>query len=150
MRAVDQQRSAWTIVSTAFAVMRRVECAEREGRSRRTRGFARGSIYRSSLVPIEGPPRLLIADVHLITLRDPAASSPGKSPVCRKRDWPGVRCRPADIDVGDVDGLVGALHATERAIASGRKSGVPQIDQCHSSVDRIPALGFLETEHRRI
>ena len=93
---------------------------------------------------------LIAADVHLITMRDPAASSPGKSPVCRKRDWPGVRCRPADIDVGDVDGLVGALHVTERAIASGRKSGVPQIDQCHSSVDRIPALGFLETEHRRI
>ena len=162
MRAVDQQRSAWTIVSTAFAVMRRVECAEREGRSRRTRGFARGInlpiesrfqsrtlrgfSLRRACAPdhdcarihacIESGKRVLFvgserSDIHLLARR---ALPSGQN---------------HRIDVGDVDGLVGALHATERAVASGRQSGVPQIDQC-TSVDRIPAPGSFATEHVRI
>jgi hypothetical protein len=164
MRSVDQQLSAWTTVSTAFAAMRRVECAEREGEASRV------SIYRSRLVPIEDLPRLLIAaDVHLITLRDPFVGYvlPSKIHACidsgKRLLFVGSersdihllarRALPSGqyhrVDVGDVDGLVAALHATEWAVASGRKSGVPQIDQC-PSVDRIPAPGSFATEHGRI
>ena len=101
---------------------------------------ARGTpIYRSRLVPLEDLPRLLLAaDVHLITLRDPfvgyvmpskiyscidsgkrilfvgSASSDvhlvGNSALGADRYW--------RVDVGDIKGVVDALHAMERAIVS--------------------------------
>src|SRR5262249_2699745 len=141
--------------------------AHRVERQLRARGVP---IYRSSLVPLEDLPRLLIAvDVHLITLRDPfvgyvlpskihACIESGKQVLFVGSERSDIhllarRALPSGqyhrVDVGDVDGLVGALHATERAVASGRRSGVPQMDQC-TSVDRIPALGSFATQHGRI
>jgi hypothetical protein len=132
---------------------------------------ARGvPIYRSSLVPLEELPRLLLAaEVHLITLRDPFVGYvlPSKIHACiesgkgilfvgseksdvhllASRALPSGQYRR--VDVGDVGGLVGALHVMERAVASGRKSGVPQMDQC-PSVDRVQAPGSFATEHGRI
>ena len=102
-------------------------------------------IYRSSLVPLEDLPRLLLAaDVHLITLRDPFVGYvlPSKIHACiesgkrilfvgsqssdvhllASRALPSDRyCR---VDVGDVDGLVNALHAMERAVMAERKLAV--------------------------
>jgi hypothetical protein len=105
---------------------------------------ARGTpIYRSRLVPLEDLPRLLLAaDVHLITLRDPfvgyvmpskiyscidsgkrilfvgSASSDvhlvAKGALGADRYW--------RVDVGDVKGVVGALHAMESAILSAREA----------------------------
>ncbi len=141
--------------------------ADRVEREFRARGVP---IYRSSLVPLEELPRLLLAvDVHLITLRDPFVGYvlPSKIHACIEsgKRILFVGSERSDIhllasgalpsgqyhrvDVGDVDGLVGALHAMERAVASGRRSGVPQMDKC-TSVDRIPTLGSFATEHGRI
>jgi hypothetical protein len=141
--------------------------ADRVERELRTRGVP---IYRSSLVPLQDLPRLLMAaDVHLITLRDPFVGYvlPSKIHACiesgkrllfvgSERSDIHLLARRAlssghyhRVDVGDVDGLVGALHVMERAVASGRKSGVPQMDQC-PSVDRIQAPGSFATEHGRI
>jgi hypothetical protein len=105
---------------------------------------ARGTpIYRSRLVPLEDLPRLLFAaDVHLITLRDPfvgyvmpskiyscidsgkrvlfvgSASSDvhlvAKGALGADRYW--------RVDVDDVKGVVGALHAMESAILSAREA----------------------------
>ena len=114
-------------------------------------------------------PRLLIAaDVHLITLRDPfvgyvlpskihACIEFGKkNPVRWQRDSDvhllASRALLSDrycrVGVGDVDGLLGALQATERAVVSGRKSWVHPIDQC-TRVDRMPALGSFAPEPGR-
>jgi hypothetical protein len=100
-------------------------------------------LYRSRLVPLEDLPRLLLAaDVHLITLRDPfvgyvmpskiyscidsgkrilfvgSASSDvhlvAKSALGADRYW--------RVDVGDLKGVVGALHAMESVILSARES----------------------------
>jgi hypothetical protein len=141
--------------------------ADRVERELRARGVP---IYRSSLVPLEDLPRLLVAaHVHLITLRDAFVGYvlPSKIHACiesgkrvlfvgsegsdinllaRRALPPGQYHR---VDVGDVDGLVGALHAIERAVASERKSDVLHIDQC-TSVSRTPARDSFATEHGRM
>jgi hypothetical protein len=110
----------------------------------RSRGLR---IYRSSLVPLADLPRLLVAaDVHLITLRDPFVGYvlPSKVYACiesgkrilfvgsgnsdihliASQALPSSRyCR---VDVGDVDGLVNALHAMERAVMTERQAGIGQ------------------------
>lgn len=107
----------------------------------RSRGLP---VYRSSLVPLEELPRLLLtADIHLITLRDRFVGYvlPSKVHACiesgkrilfvgsqnsdihllASRALPSSRyCR---VDVGDVDGLVNALRAMERAVMAERKVG---------------------------
>jgi hypothetical protein len=112
----------------------RVECELR----------ARGvPIYRSNLVPLEQLPRLLLAaDVHLITLRDPFVGYvlPSKVHACIESGKRilfvgsqdsdvhllasgalslGRYCR---VDLGDVSGLVNALHAMERALVGEREA----------------------------
>jgi hypothetical protein len=106
--------------------------------------------YRSSLVPLEDLPRLLLAaDVHLITLRDPFVGYvlPSKVHACiesgkrilfvgsqnsdihlvASRALPSSRyCR---VDVGDVDGLVNALRAMERAVMTERKASIRRTPQ---------------------
>jgi hypothetical protein len=101
-------------------------------------------IYRSSLVPLEDLPRLLLAaDVHLITLRDPFVGYvlPSKIHACiesgkrilfvgsqdsdihlvASRALPPSRyCR---VQVGDVDGLITALRAMECAVMTERQVG---------------------------
>jgi hypothetical protein len=96
-------------------------------------------VHRSSLVPLEDLPRLLLAaDVHLITLRDPFVGYvlPSKVHACiesgkrilfvgsegsdvhllARHALPGDRYRR--VDVGDVDGLVQALHEMESAVTA--------------------------------
>src|SRR6516165_12153455 len=99
-------------------------------------------IYRSSLVPLEDLPRLLIAaDVHLVTLRDPFVGYvlPSKVYACIES---GKRIlfigsaasdihllasaalhsdRYYRVDVGDVAALVSALHSLERSIRGERE-----------------------------
>ena len=108
--------------------------ADRVERELRSRGVP---IYRSRLVPLSDLPRLLItADVHLVTLSDRFVGYvlPSKIHACiesgkrvlfvgnRESDVhllassalsPGMYSR---VDVGDVNGLVSALHQTERAV----------------------------------
>ncbi len=110
-------------------------------------------IYRSHLVPVQDLPRLLVAaDVHLVTLRDPFVGYvlPSKIHACiesgkrilfvgsqdsdvhllANRALPSGRyCR---IDTGDVDGLVSALHAIERAVLSERKPELVRLDRVAS------------------
>jgi hypothetical protein len=140
--------------------------ADRVERELRSRGLP---IHRSSLVPLADLPRLLLAaDVHLITLRDPFVGYvlPSKIHACLEsgkrilfvgsRDSDvhllASRAVPSSryhrVDVGDVDGLVIALHAVERAVMSERNPGV-QIDQC-ASVDYIPASASFTTEHGQV
>src|SRR6266516_925028 len=107
-------------------------------------------ICRSRLIPLEDLPRLLLAaDVHLITLRDPFVGYvlPSKIHACiesgkrilfvgsetsdvhllASRALPsGGYCQ---VDVGDVDGLVNALHAMERTVMTERTLGVVGSDQ---------------------
>jgi hypothetical protein len=99
-------------------------------------------VYRSNLVPLEDLPRLLLAaDIHLVTLRDPFVGYvlPSKIHACiesgKRILFVGSqdsdvhllasKALPSDkycrVDVGDVDGLVNALHAMERAVAADRK-----------------------------
>jgi Glycosyl transferase 4-like domain len=99
-------------------------------------------MHRSSLVPLEDLPRLLIAvDVHLITLRDAFVGYvlPSKIHACiesgkrilfvgsessdvhllaSQRLSPERYCR---VDVGDVEGLVKTLQSLELAIVAERK-----------------------------
>jgi len=108
--------------------------ADRVEQEFRSRGVP---IYRSRLVPLSELPRLLItADVHLVTLSDPFVGYvlPSKIHACiesgkrilfvgnRESDVhflassalsPDMYSR---VDVGDVNGLVSALHQTERAV----------------------------------
>ena len=131
--------------------------ADRVEREFRARGVP---IYRSSLVPLEELPRLLIAaDVHLITLRDAFVGYvlPSKIHGCiesgkrilfvgsqssdvhllASRAIPSRKyCR---VDVGDVNGLVSALHAMERAVADERKTDL--------ELDRVHTSELLATEH---
>jgi hypothetical protein len=125
--------------------------ADRVERELRARGVP---IYRSSLVPLEHLPRLLIAaDVHLITLRDAFVGYvlPSKIHACIEsgKRILFVGSQDSDLhllasqalssdryyrtDAGDVGGLVKALHALESAIVSEREPDVMQ-------VDRAPAL----------
>jgi hypothetical protein len=115
---------------------------EREMRSRQL------PIYRSSLVPLEELPRLLIAaDVHLITLRDPfvgyvlpskvhASIESGKrilfvGSASSDIHYVASRAVPAGryfrVDVGDTDGLVDALHAMHRAIIAEKAELGPRL-----------------------
>jgi hypothetical protein len=114
--------------------------ADRVERELRSRGVA---FYRSSLVPLEHLPQLLIAaDVHLITLRDPFVGYvlPSKVHACIES---GKRIlfvgsqnsdvhllasalpsgRYHRVDVGDVEGLVKALQALEQSVTSERNLG---------------------------
>jgi hypothetical protein len=108
------------------------------------------SIYRSNLVSLEDLPRLLLAaDVHLITLRDPFVGYvlPSKIHACiesgKRILFVGSKSSdvhllasqalPSDryyqVDAGDVDGLVNAFHAMDRAISAERKMGIRGADQ---------------------
>ena len=121
-------------------------------------------MHRSSLVPLEDLPRLLLAaDVHLITLRDAfvgyvlpskiyACIESGKRILFVGSESSDVHLLasqrlPAEryyrVDVGDVDGLVKQLRAIELAIVNERKSrsrrdNVPSEDElsckCGSSI----------------
>jgi hypothetical protein len=110
--------------------------ADRVERELRSRGVP---VYRSSLVPLDDLPRLLLAaDVHLITLRNPFVGYvlPSKIHACigsgkrvlfvgsedsdihllASHALPSDRyCR---VDVGNVAGLVNALNTIERAVKS--------------------------------
>jgi hypothetical protein len=98
-------------------------------------------IFRSSLVPLEDLPRLLLAvDVHLITLRDSFVGYvlPSKVHACiesgKRILFVGSqesdvhllasKALPSDkycrVSVGDINGVVDALHALENAIADLR------------------------------
>jgi hypothetical protein len=116
--------------------------ADRVERELRLRGVP---FYRSSLVPLEHLPRLLLAaDVHLITLRDAFVGYvlPSKVHACiesgKRILFVGTEksdvhllasALPPDkyrrVDVGDVDGLVSVLHAMEHAVLSEREMGPP-------------------------
>ena len=116
--------------------------ADRVERELRSRGVP---VYRSSLVPLEDLPRLLLAaDVHLVTLRDSFVGYvlPSKIHACidlGKRilfvgsETSDVHRLASDavrsgsysrVDVGDIDGLINVLHAMEDALARERKRGV--------------------------
>jgi len=113
--------------------------ADRVESELRSRGIP---IYRSGLVPLEDLPRLLLAaDVHLITLRDAFVGYvlPSKVHACiesgKRILFIGSQdsdvhllagdALPSDkycrIDVGNVDGLVNALHALEGAVINERR-----------------------------
>jgi hypothetical protein len=113
--------------------------ADRVERELRQRGTP---IYRSRLVPIADLSRLLIAaDVHLITLRDPFVGYvvPSKIYSCIESNKRVLFIGSASsdvhlvasnalsgdryfrVDVGDVNALVGALHAIERAIVMEKR-----------------------------
>jgi glycosyltransferase involved in cell wall biosynthesis len=112
--------------------------ADRVEREIRLRGVP---IYRSSLVPLQELPRLLLAaHVHLITLRDPfvgfvvpskvhACIESGKRIIFVGSESSDVHClascalpspRYSRVDVGDIDGLVDLLVTTERAVRKER------------------------------
>jgi hypothetical protein len=149
--------------------------ADRVERELRSRGVP---FYRSSLVPLEHLPRLLIAaDVHLITLRDPFVGYvlPSKVHACIEsgKRILFVGSQDSDVhllashalpsggycqvDVGDVDGLVDALHAMERSVTSERTLGIVRGDP-HASVDhlsqclalqlRLDKVGIAGTRHQ--
>jgi hypothetical protein len=110
--------------------------ADRVERDFRSRGVP---VYRSSLVPLDDLPRLLLTgDVHLITLRNPFVGYvlPSKIHACiesgKRILFVGSEdsdihllashALPPDryyrVDVGDVEGLVNALSTIERAVKS--------------------------------
>jgi hypothetical protein len=132
----------------------KVDRVERELRSRGV------PVYRSSLVPLDDLPRLLLAaDVHLVTLRDPFVGYvlPSKIHACiesgkrilfvgsqdsdvhvlASRASPSGRYHR--VDVGDVDGLVNIMHAVEHAVMSERNPAIARTGRCAGN-DRIPAL----------
>ena len=121
--------------------------ADRVERELRSRGVP---IFRSTLVPLEQLPRLLLAaDVHLITLRDPFVGYvlPSKIHACiesgkrilfigsQESDVHLLACsalpcgRYRRVDVGDADGLAKVLHDIEHEIVSARKMAVRQTDR---------------------
>jgi hypothetical protein len=137
---------------------------ERELRSRDV------PFYRSHLIPLEQLSRLLVtADVHLITLRDPfvgyvlpskihACIESGKSILFIGSESSDVHLlasrAPASgqyyrVDVGDVEGLVGTLHALERAVARDRKPNVPKPHPC-ANIDRVQEPGSFAAEYRQL
>jgi hypothetical protein len=108
--------------------------ADRVENELRSRGVP---IYRSSLVPLEMVPRLLLAaDVHLITLRDSfvgyvvpskvhACIESGKRILFIGSEYSDIHLlasgalptgKYSRVSTGDSDGLVNVLHAMERAI----------------------------------
>jgi hypothetical protein len=137
--------------------------ADRVERELRSRGVP---VYRSSLVPLEDLPRLLLAaDVHLVTLRDPFVGYvlPSKIHACiasgKRILFVGSqdsdvhllagRALPPDryyrVDTGDVDGLVNALHAMERAVVSEHKPDAVRIHRV-ASIGRITGCESPVTE----
>jgi hypothetical protein len=128
--------------------------ADRVERELRARGVP---LYRSSLVPLDDLPRLLLAaDVHLVTLRDPFVGYvlPSKIHACIESGKRILFVGSADsdihllasralsadrycrVDVGDVKALVEALRSIERA--------VKQHDACI-----MPISDLLEPSHLR-
>jgi hypothetical protein len=118
---------------------------ERELRSRML------PVYRSNLVPLDDLPRLLVAaDVHLITLRDAfvgyvlpskihsyiesgkrilfVGSASSDVHLLASNALPPARY--FRVDVEDVNGLVEALHAIERAIVIEKESNRRQPTAC--------------------
>jgi hypothetical protein len=110
----------------------------------RSRGLP---FHRSSLVPLEELPRLLLAaDIHLITLRDPLVGYvlPSKVHACiesgkrilfvgpkasdihllASRALPSSRY--CQVDMGDVEGLVNALRKIECAVVAERNVSIRQ------------------------
>jgi hypothetical protein len=139
--------------------------ADRVEREFRARGVP---IYRSKLVPLQDLPRLLVAaDVHLITLRDPFVGYvlPSKIHACiesgkrilfvgsQDSDVHLLASRALTsgryyrIDTDDVDGLVNALHAIERAVMSERKPDLVGIDRV-TSIARLKTP--FATERRQV
>ena len=123
-------------------------------------------IYRSSVVPLEDLPRLLLAaDVHLITLRDPFVGYvlPSKIHACidsgKKILFVGSKSsdvhllasealpsgRYYQVDVGNVDRLVNALQAIDHAIRTERKASVTRTDQLPHRIKRQPYASKLGT-----
>jgi hypothetical protein len=101
-------------------------------------------IHRSKLVSLDELPRLLLAaDIHLITLSDPFVGYvlPSKIHACiesgKRILFIGSQSSDVhrlandalpsgwyfQVDVGDVDGVVGALRAVEHAVTRERRSG---------------------------
>ena len=139
------RRSKWPL---RFWLNATGEKADRVERELRLRGVP---IYRSSLVPLEHLPRLLLtADVHLVTLRDPFVGYvlPSKIHACiesgkrilfvgsqdsdvhvlaSRASPPGRYHR---VDVGDVNGLVNIMHAMEHAVMSERNPAIARTDRC--------------------
>ena len=142
--------------------------ADRVERELRQRG---APIYRSRLVPLEELPQLLVAvDVHLITLRDPFIGYvvPSKIYSCIESDkrilfvgspssdvhlvatnalLPDRYCR---VDVGDVDALVKALHAMERAIvmeAAAASVGSAKTELVFFTINSPAAMAEAEREN---
>jgi hypothetical protein len=115
--------------------------ADRVERELRSRGVP---VFRSALVPLADLPRLLlVADVHLITLRDPFVGYvlPSKIHACIESGKRILFIGSQDSDVhllangtspgryrrvpvGDEDGLVQALDDVERALVAARNSKV--------------------------
>jgi hypothetical protein len=107
-------------------------------------------VYRSHPGPLEQLPRLLLAaDVHLITLRDPfvgyvlpskvhACIESGKRILFVGSESSDVHLlashalsagKYSRVDVGDVEGLLSALRAMERAIARERNPNILSRDR---------------------
>jgi len=141
--------------------------ADRVEREFRSRGVP---IYRSSLVPLEDLPGLLIAaDVHLVTLRDPFVGYvlPSKIHACiesgkrilfvgsQESDVHLLASRALAsnryyrVDTGDVDGLVNALHALERAVVSECKPDAVRVHRV-ASIGRITGCGPFATERGQV
>jgi hypothetical protein len=130
--------------------------ADRVERALRLRGVP---VYRSNLVPLDDLARLLLAaDVHLVTLRDPfvgyvlpskihACIESGKrilfvgsesSDVHRLASLALPPERYRRVAVGDVEALLGALHAMERGVAN-EKELAPVRTDARGAVGRAPA-----------
>ena len=120
--------------------------ADRVERELRSRGVP---LYRSSLVPLEDLPRLLLAaDVHLVTLRDPFVGYvlPSKIHACIESGKRVLFVGSADsdihllashalsadrycrVDVGDVEALVNVLRKIERAVKSEHDASIVPSD----------------------
>jgi hypothetical protein len=117
--------------------------ADRVERELRARGVP---VYRSSLVPLDDLPRLLLAaDVHLVTLRNPFVGYvlPSKVHACidsgKRMLFIGSNesdvhllasgALPPDkyfrVDVGDLSGLINTLHQLECAVMNQGQSAMP-------------------------
>jgi hypothetical protein len=128
-------------------------------------------VCRTTLVPLEQLPRLLLsADVHLITLRDAFVGYvlPSKVHACidsGKRILfvgsetsdvhllangklpSGKYCR---VEAGDVEGLVNALFAIERAVRSERDSGLMCEETGCAGTDHLPTSGLANPDLHQV
>jgi hypothetical protein len=131
--------------------------ADRVERELRSRGVP---VYRSSLVPLEDLPRLLLAaDVHLITLRNPFVGYvlPSKIHACiesgKRVLFVGSEdsdihllashALPSDryyrVDVGNVAGLVNAIDTIERAVKSEHDAPIVPSDLFNQVLSNLSA-----------